>query len=1170
MAGSIEFNPKALIAGRMGIDIVSNSTRANVRMAGGSGLHAALAASLLAPTALVSLTGKDFPSATLEILKNRIDVSGITVDPTRDCNQWVGYYPSLDQAKTSSYAHNIPESSISIPEDLQKSACVFIGAMHPSLQLEILSQLQTPSLVMIDTIRQLIKREPQLVSEAFSKADVVVVNREEAELFAGTTDEYIALDTLLALGPKVAIIKLGSDGAVMASGNLIFRVPAMNQAPVDTTGAGDSFGGAFTGYVAREIARHRVLDNLVFGEAFLMASVMASFKVEGFGSERLISLTPQELFSRFMSSRASLMSQLKLEERGRLNGGVLVNLYNHPDVMSEQTAQKLISPEYFPGSYSFDKATGSLEFTGLDMCLEQKLQAVLRDKRAEADSSVLTRKYGEEIANLDPSRFSYFSLTEGVFVLGRMLHPGDRLDTFSAENEWVHLKAKDAVKKMTGTLSARDWLVTLAGANAIEAYSFKPKYEERVKHFEKVSQDPKSYPLALDASAIFESRVMSKPTSIAYITDNHGEADVDLKFILELARRYESMEGNGEWQIGIIPKATPVGTDATYDSIMACITESDSPVVELQRFIAAGKVKVLEGGSRTQGVNLPHLSQEVGDFLSEVQRANGVVIAKGEANMHTLSGIEIDSFLVYMAKNRDAAMAAGVSLNGLVAAFVPAGIRGVVGMAEEIRQNLADVLAAVQSERFAALVSLDKIRERMRETGELFVDAVNNYTSSEPMLYGNKAATYILPIIEDPKVKGYVPVFIARGSMPFKTAWDTIAQRMTGASQSYPFMPKISVVPKHSPSNLILQMLTPAEAERRISEELYSQLATVFNCLPATVRTEVEAKLGHGFAGIKGKTLKEAVDALASIGLDPRYERAMELFRQLEAEKGKRPQDRDPEIRTRIKAIYGSLKRDSSHTVRPLLNSLLASTEFGKYVAANRLLFIDEAGSTGSTVASAELLVRSFNQAADWKFYTIQPTKDEHEIYDGDCGIKFKPEENQPKLYDMIFVDGVRFTYREARAELSAHLDRGISYKEKMAEYNAAVAEFLRPGLDLLLKGIEHVNSRHAKEVLKMLLRERQAERSDPMARLAGKIAEIVVKEERVPNHTKHRYTIRAELERLEERLADMLEGDREAAAKLAALDSGIAGYDSIQTLSRWQKDFDKYMGDVARGSRSI
>jgi len=567
---------------------------------------------------------------------------------------------------------------------------------------------------------------------------------------------------------------------------------------------------------------------------------------------------------------------------------------------------------------------------------------------------------------------------------------------------------------------------------------------------------------------------------------------------------------------------------------------------------------------------LPHLSQQVGDFLRDVQQSDGVAILKGEANALTSGGLEIDSFLLFKAKSPQMVLAAGIDLNEHALAYLPAGVNGVVGLANGVRQNLADVLEAAQNTPNLAEV-LVQVKARMQRTGEPFIDALAKLASpSEPMFRGELAANYVRPIIEDPAVKGSKPVFVARGTMPFKVAWDALAQRNRAVPASHAFMPKIGVVPRYSLAEMITQMLTPEEMERRLSGRSFRRLAAAFRALPEPIRTQIESELGHPFAELSGRTRGEIVSALANIGIDERCYQALALFEQLEAEKGKRPQDRDPNIRSRIKGLYAESKGNTQHAVRPLLNLLLGGTNFGRFSRRNSILFMDEAGSTGSTVNSAELIIRAFHDAATWKFYTVQPTKDTTGLYDGDSRIRFKPEENNPKLYDMLFFGtgngrlhrslGTRLTYAEAEIELEVKVSAPNLYEESLRVYNENVTAFLRRHYGEIFDGIRRLNSRHAREVLKMILRRREPG-------LEASIAEIIVKEEMVPNHTKHRYTIRGELGKLEKRIVALLRADQDTRITLSLLDADISTEDSIETLKRWQENFDRHREDIIRGA---
>ena len=64
---------------------------------------------------------------------------------------------------------------------------------------------------------------------------------------------------------------------------------------VDPTGAGDSFAGGFMGYIASQGAVSRE----VLKRALFYGGVMGSFAVERFGTERLESLTREEIDARF-------------------------------------------------------------------------------------------------------------------------------------------------------------------------------------------------------------------------------------------------------------------------------------------------------------------------------------------------------------------------------------------------------------------------------------------------------------------------------------------------------------------------------------------------------------------------------------------------------------------------------------------------------------------------------------------------------------------------------------------------------------------------------------------------------------------------------------------------------------------------------------------------------
>jgi 5-dehydro-2-deoxygluconokinase len=80
--------------------------------------------------------------------------------------------------------------------------------------------------------------------QAIALATVVVGNREECLMALGTAEPDAAADALLAAGVKLAIVKLGAEGALFATATERIRVSPIPIEAVCGLGAGDAFGGA--------------------------------------------------------------------------------------------------------------------------------------------------------------------------------------------------------------------------------------------------------------------------------------------------------------------------------------------------------------------------------------------------------------------------------------------------------------------------------------------------------------------------------------------------------------------------------------------------------------------------------------------------------------------------------------------------------------------------------------------------------------------------------------------------------------------------------------------------------------------------------------------------------------------------------------------------------------
>jgi sugar/nucleoside kinase (ribokinase family) len=172
---------------------------------------------------------------------------------------------------------------------------VFLANIDPDLQLEVLAQMQSPRLVLSDTMNYWIARKPDRVVEVLRRVDVALLNEEEARALSGETQLAAAADRLIEQGGRAVIIKKGEHGALYRSRDEVFITPAFPLPALrDPTGAGDSFAGGFLGWLAR-CGR---LDGDSLRQGLACGAAMASLAIEAFSPQRLIETTPGEIGER--------------------------------------------------------------------------------------------------------------------------------------------------------------------------------------------------------------------------------------------------------------------------------------------------------------------------------------------------------------------------------------------------------------------------------------------------------------------------------------------------------------------------------------------------------------------------------------------------------------------------------------------------------------------------------------------------------------------------------------------------------------------------------------------------------------------------------------------------------------------------------------------------------
>jgi sugar/nucleoside kinase (ribokinase family) len=288
-----------LIVGSVALDSIETPSGHVDNALGGAATYSSVAASLFAPIHLVGVVGEDFPAEHLEFLKSRgIDLAGLQVVEGGHTFRWKGdYNEDLNQAVTHEtqlgvFEHFQPE----LPEHYRDADFVFLANINPSLQLSVLEQVSQPKLVVCDTMNLWINIAREQVLDVFKRVDIAVLNDGEAHMLTECDNTIVAGRKLLELGPRAVIIKKGEHGALMFSTEGIFSAPSYPvEEVVDPTGAGDSFAGSFTAYLAStgDLSYENLKRAVVYGGA------VASVTVQDFSLNSLKKLTKEEAQERF-------------------------------------------------------------------------------------------------------------------------------------------------------------------------------------------------------------------------------------------------------------------------------------------------------------------------------------------------------------------------------------------------------------------------------------------------------------------------------------------------------------------------------------------------------------------------------------------------------------------------------------------------------------------------------------------------------------------------------------------------------------------------------------------------------------------------------------------------------------------------------------------------------
>ena len=306
---------KLLIVGTVAFDAIETPFGKTDKILGGAATFIGLSASFFnVKPAIVSVVGDDFPQEYLDLLSDRgIDISAIEIVKGGKTFFWSGkYHNDLNSRDTLETQLNVlADFQPKVPENFKDAEIVMLGNLHPIVQISVLDQMNTtPKLVVLDTMNFWMDCAlPQLL-EVIQRVDVITINDEEARQLSGEYSLVKAAAKIHSMGPKYVVIKKGEHGALLFHDKEVFFAPALPLEEVfDPTGAGDTFAGGFSGYIAQ--SENIAFDNMK--NAIIYGSNLASFCVEKFGTERMLSLQKEEVVSRLKQFRALTQFDIELQ-----------------------------------------------------------------------------------------------------------------------------------------------------------------------------------------------------------------------------------------------------------------------------------------------------------------------------------------------------------------------------------------------------------------------------------------------------------------------------------------------------------------------------------------------------------------------------------------------------------------------------------------------------------------------------------------------------------------------------------------------------------------------------------------------------------------------------------------------------------------------------------------
>lgn len=291
---------KLVIVGTVAFDAIETPFGKTDKILGGAATFIGLAASQFnVDAAVVSIVGGDFPEKYLDLLADKnIDISGVEIIKEGKTFFWSGKYRNdMNTRDTLATELNVlADFNPVVPHNYRDAEVVMLGNLHPLVQMSVLEQMdKKPKMVVLDTMNFWMDCALDDLKAVIQRVDVITINDEEARQLTGEYSLVVAAQKIHEMGPKYVVIKKGEHGALLFHDENVFFAPALPLKEVfDPTGAGDTFAGGFSGYLAKtaDYSFENMKNAVIYG------STLASFCVEKFGTERMENLQDAEVYQR--------------------------------------------------------------------------------------------------------------------------------------------------------------------------------------------------------------------------------------------------------------------------------------------------------------------------------------------------------------------------------------------------------------------------------------------------------------------------------------------------------------------------------------------------------------------------------------------------------------------------------------------------------------------------------------------------------------------------------------------------------------------------------------------------------------------------------------------------------------------------------------------------------